>query len=97
MGNNSILQNSKFCRAQGSVSTLIEGETVILHIETGKYCGLNEVGTLIWDTIEDATSFNDLVQKIMSEFDVTQDICSENLQTFLADMQSNNLIEVIVE
>lgn len=89
--------NAVFNRTKDSLSTEIEGETVILNMETGKYCGLNEVGTVIWNQLEKRLSFKDLKSKILEEFEVSEKDCADHLITFLNDMAANNLIEVNVE
>ncbi len=89
--------NAIFKRTKDSLSTEIEGETVILNMETGKYCGLNEVGTVIWNELEKKSRFEVLKSRILKEFEVSEEDCTNHLITFLKEMAVNNLIEVSVE
>lgn len=85
-----------FNRTQESISTEIEGETVILNMESGKYCGLNEVGTAIWQHLEHQTTFAELKSKILEEFDVSEEQCAEHLLGFLNELAANKLIKTNV-
>ena len=86
-----------FCRSPDSISTVLEGETVILDMESGVYSGLNEVGTVMWTLLENQTTFAELQQTILTEFDVTLEECSKNLISFLKELELNKLIEVRIE
>ncbi len=86
-----------FKRSSGSVSTALDGETVILDIETGLYSGLNEVGTVLWDVLEHKVTFADMREAVLAEFNVTKERCSEDLLSFLKELARNKLIEVSVE
>ncbi|MBU1565216.1 MAG: PqqD family peptide modification chaperone [Proteobacteria bacterium] len=85
-----------FRRSPASISTILEGETVILDIESGVYSGLNEVGTSVWNLLENQVTFAEIRETILAEFDVALEECSENLVSFLKELEQNKLIEVRV-
>lgn len=82
------------CRAKDAISTELDGETVILNIETGVYNGLDQVGTTIWNLLEKPASFLDLTEGVMAEYEVEAERCSDDLCSFLNDMLQNKLIEI---
>jgi hypothetical protein len=86
-----------FWRSLDSMSTVLEGETVILDIESGVYSGLNEVGTSVWNLLENRVTFADMREAILAEFDVPAEECSNNLLSFLKKLAQNKLIEVMVD
>jgi hypothetical protein len=86
-----------FWRTPDSISTILEDETVILDVKTGIYSGLNEVGTVVWNLLENRVTFADMRDRILAEFEVTTEECSENLLSFLKKLVHNKLIEVGVE
>lgn len=85
-----------FKRSSGCVSTVLDGETVILAIESGLYSGLNEVGTVLWDAMEDFVTFATMREAVVAGFDIAQDRCSEDVFSFLKELAENKLIEVSV-
>lgn len=81
-------------RAKDSISTELDGETVILNMETGVYNGLDQVGTTIWNLLENPASIEDLTQGVLAEYDVSREQCTDDLCVFLSDLLTNKLIEI---
>jgi hypothetical protein len=80
--------------AQVQVSCEVHGETVILHFDSGDYFGLNEVGTLVWKTIEQPRSVSDLREAILHEYDVEPEQCERDLLGLLGELHQRGLIEI---
>ncbi|MBU1419337.1 MAG: PqqD family peptide modification chaperone [Proteobacteria bacterium] len=91
---NDILDSLLLCREKENISTELEGETVILDMASGIYSGLDAVGTSIWNLLEQPTTFSALCQKIMEEYDVTEDACRTDLLSFLKELADNKLISI---
>jgi hypothetical protein len=85
-----------FRRSPDSISTVLENETVILDIKSGGYSGLNQVGTVVWNLLANPATFAEIQEAILAEFDVALEECSENLVSFLKELEQNKLIEVRV-
>jgi len=83
------------CRASKSISTELDGETIILNISSGIYSGLDSIGTTIWNLIEKPISFAQLCDQILKDYDVKKEQCIKDLISFLRELAENNLIEVI--
>lgn len=76
------------------VSCDLEGEVVILNLETGVYYGLNEVGALVWTLIQQPTPFKDVLQAVVSEYDVAAPECASDLLSLIQEMTTAGLINV---
>ena len=50
----------------------LDGEAVLLHLDSGMYYGLNAMGTWIWKQASraDGLAFETLVTELVTEFDV---------------------------
>jgi Coenzyme PQQ synthesis protein D (PqqD) len=48
----------------------LDGESVILHLDSGNYFGLDDVGTRIWRHLEGGSSLDAVVAAVVGEFDV---------------------------
>lgn len=81
-------------RAEGKLSTELDGETVILDMESGQYVGLDIIGTRIWDLIENKISVQGLVEVLVEEYDVERHDCLQDVQHFLSELAGNGLIVV---
>ena len=52
------------------MSQQVEGDAVLLDIESGEYFALNDVGGLVWDLCDGSRSVADLADLISAEFEV---------------------------
>ncbi|YAF95737.1 MAG: PqqD family peptide modification chaperone [Nodularia sp. CChRGM 3473] len=72
----------------------IGGEAVILHLKTGIYHGLNEVGARIWTLIQEPKAVKDIKQNLLEEYEVASEECDRDLIALLKDFLAAGLIEV---
>jgi hypothetical protein len=74
----------------------MNGEKVMLSIKNGKYYNLGKMGGEIWDHIEIQTPIYQLIQKLMSDYQVEQAICEEHVCSFVEMLLEEGLIEVTI-
>lgn len=74
----------------------LEGEAVLLNIQTGRYFGLNEVGTTVWSLLKKPCSIEDILTHLQGMYDVSSDALKEDLLQFLTAMEKRNLLRIIV-
>lgn len=86
--NNQMVLNRKM----GIMTADMNGATVMLDIESGKYFNLGEVGGRIWEILEQPTSVKDLVSTLVQEYDVTEEQCLEDIVPFLEKMLNRGLV-----
>ena len=75
----------------------IVGETVLVPINesTSSFNGLitvNELGKFIWENIESSKDEDELLQKILDEYEVEKDVAKADLDEFLNILKENNII-----
>ena len=73
------------------VYTDLEDGAVLLHLQTRFYYSLNEVGKSIWRMLDTSESADDLVEKLMAEYDVDEGQTKEKMSTFLQELQREQL------
>lgn len=74
--------NQTISIAPDVISQEVSGETVILDLNSEHYFGLDEVGTRIWQLIEEKGNLQAIYDQLLAEFDVGE----EQLQDDLADL-----------
>jgi len=84
-------------RSDELLSSELDGETVMMSIESGKYYGLEEIATRIWELIEQPTSVSALCDTLVSEFDVAREQCEADVLPFLAELAKEGVVEVVDE
>ncbi len=83
-----IQQNSDFIHAE------IDGETVMMSIDSGEYHGLDVIASRIWELIETPVTIDTLVAQIMDEYEVEKEQCQSDVTVFLEKMAEDKLIIV---
>lgn len=91
---NKELDNLIIIRGEDKISTGLQGETVILDLASGGYSRLDEVGTTIWNLLEQPMSFRDVCLGLMAEYAVEEAECRCDLLSFLKDLADKQLITV---
>ncbi|MBN1413646.1 MAG: lasso peptide biosynthesis PqqD family chaperone [Bacteroidales bacterium] len=73
----------------------IDGEIVMLSIENNEYYGMNKIGSRIWEMLEQPLSFKILVNKLIEEYDISEQQCTIDILIFLNNLANKKLIKVI--
>jgi len=76
------------------VSRELEGEAVILNLETGTYFGLNEVGTRAWALIQEHRSLRKVFEKLTQEYEVTPATLEGDLLRIVEELSAKGLVTV---
>jgi len=87
--------NTTVCRTAGLVSTEVDGETVILSIDEGRYFGINAIGSRIWALIEPPIRIDDLITALMQEFEIDRPNCTADVLEFIDEMQKQNIVKIL--
>lgn len=89
-----IADSSTIVAASEQMSRDLDGETIILHIGTGHYYGLNGVGNRIWELIQRPIRVSEVRDTLCAEFDVDPTRCEHDLLALLQELASRSLIVV---
>lgn len=83
----------RYIRSEKALATPVDDELVMFDGESGKYYGLNEVATAIWERLAQPHTVDELVESLTNEFDVAPERCREELETFIPHLLKRGLIE----
>ncbi|RQG90975.1 PqqD family protein [Natrarchaeobius chitinivorans] len=76
------------------LATTIDGEAVILHLESGQYYGLNGVASSLWDSLQQPRTVAQLREYVSDEYDVSPEECTGDIDSILADFSEAGLVEI---
>ena len=76
-----------------AIYDIIDGDIVIIHLETGNYYNLSNTGAFIWQLIVKDVSFENLVMALTSDYDASGSDVEEDLKTFLTKLEAEGLVE----
>ena len=71
----------------------IDGETLIINVETGYYFSLDGVGSLIWSMLADGVDERDMVARIVSEYEVDESTARDDLQALVDVLAGEELVD----
>jgi hypothetical protein len=85
----------KYKLTSQQIASKVGGEIVILNHNKGAYYGLDEVGALVWNNLEEEPkTLEALCDAVLSAYDIDQETCQEDVELLLEDLISEKLVEV---
>lgn len=79
------------------VSADLDGEAAILDLSKGVYFALDEVGARIWALIQEPRTVDELLEALVSEYNVGFDRCRRETLAFLETLEDRGLVDVRTE
>ena len=72
----------------------LDGEAVLLETGTGRYYGLNEVGTRMWLMIQSHGEIGAVCRALLAEYEVPEDRLREDLERFVETLAARGLVRM---
>ncbi len=73
----------------------LEGEAVLLNLNTGTYFGLDVVGTRIWHLLRERGRLLEVRDAIVGEYDVTAEVFADDLLRFVEALEAQGLLGLV--
>lgn len=86
---------SRVVASQDQVSANLAGESVVLGMQDGVYYGLDAVATRIWEHIRQPRTIEDVVAMLERDYEVSRERAEVDVITFVTDLRSHGLIDVV--
>jgi len=80
--------------AEDVVFRELDGEAVILNLQSGVYFGLDAVGTRVWQLCQERGSIRSVCQAMQNEFDVSADTLQADLLSLLDELSAKGLVTI---
>lgn len=77
------------------LSQEVDGETVLLDLESESYFGLDEVGTRIWQLLNEGSNLQTVFDILLGEYDVDEKQLEKDIQDHVARLVEAGLISLI--
>jgi hypothetical protein len=79
-------------RAVTTAWRVIAGEAVILTMDTKILCGLNAVGSRVWELVDGRRDLEQIVEVIVREFEVAPERARADVRAFLEHLAARGLV-----
>lgn len=74
------------------IHEIIDGEAVLVNMETGSYYSIDSVGAVVWAQIEKGLSGSQIVAAISSQYEGDEDAIAAGVDTLLTELLAERLI-----
>ena len=89
-----ISLRSKISIPSGVLYHELNGESVILSLESGKYYGLDETGTRMWALLSKHGCLEPAYQALLIEYDVNADQLQSDLLELVDKLAAHGLLQI---
>jgi len=77
---------------QRFVETELDGEAVIMNVDTGQFHALKDTGLAIWRLIDGERSIALILAELLKTYDVDEERCRSECERFFATLQSAGFV-----
>jgi hypothetical protein len=75
------------------VDTSLEGETVLLHLKSKLYFGLNATGSRIWSGLKERLTLEQISCRLQQEFGIDSEHAEHSVLTLIDELLRQQLVE----
>jgi len=72
----------------------VDGEMVLLDMESENYFGLDEVGTAIWQSMQEYGTLQEVFHAMLEQYDVEEEVLKNDLSDFVNKLLKSGLVKV---
>lgn len=86
--------NQKITFADTVFAQEVDGEMVLLDMESENYFGLDEVGTAIWQAMQEKETLQEVLEALLEQYEVEAEVLERDLSDFVEKLLECGLVEV---
>ncbi|MBI3445414.1 MAG: PqqD family protein [Magnetospirillum sp.] len=92
MPNAPISESSTSSRNPALIATEVDGEVVMMHLDLGRYFGLDSIATDIWKRLETPMTFAALIDGLQADYEAERAVIAADVARLLAEMADKGLV-----
>jgi hypothetical protein len=73
---------------------LIDGEVIMINLDTGTYYSLDKVGALVWSLIQQSASLETIIEGISFRYEASREEMLDSVAKLIDDLSAENLIRI---
>jgi hypothetical protein len=79
-------------RRERVLAEQVDGETVLLDLDSGMYFSLNDVGARIWELCDGTRTVGEIVASICEDYDAPEEVIRADVQELLGILTAEQLL-----
>ena len=72
----------------------VDGEMVLLDMNSENYFGLDEVGTTIWQAMQEKEVLQEVYDAMLEQYEVKPEVLERDLLDFVRKLDESGLVEI---
>jgi hypothetical protein len=94
MGSITLSDESRIVVSKDQVSCDLAGEAAILNLRNGVYYGLDPVGARIWNLVQQPTTFGQIRDALLDDYDVEKVRLETDIKDLLDKLAEQGLVDI---
>ena len=83
----------KFKRNGRVTWRVLEGDCILLHLDSGVYYTLNSAGRFVWESLDGKKSLSDIHEAMLDRYEADREGVKGDLLEILEDLMKEDLVE----
>ena len=72
----------------------VDGEMVLLDMNSENYFGLNEIGTDIWQAMQEKRFLQNVYESLLEQYEVEPEVLEKDLLDFVKKLEESGLVKI---
>ena len=86
--------NSKITFADTVFAQEVDGEMVLLDMNSENYFGLDAVGTDIWQAMQEKETLQEVLKRLLEQYEAEEKVLKKDLIAFVEKLEESGLVKV---
>jgi len=86
--------NRRISFAETVFAQEVDGEMVLLDMQSENYFGLDEVGTSIWQAMQEKETLQEVLVVLLAQYEVEEEMLENDLICFVEKLEESGLVKV---
>ena len=87
-----VVGEARLVRSGEPLTALVDGETVMFSPEQGAYFGLDEIGSRVWELLEEPRSIDEVCATLHGEYEVDPETCRADVTALVEELREAKLV-----
>ena len=88
----SISEETLIRRTASVLTAEVDKQIVMMDIESGRYLGLDDIGSVIWQRLETPHTFGKLVDSLVEDYDAERAVIAQDVRELLKEMAAQSVV-----
>lgn len=74
------------------IDRVVDGEALLIHLQSGDYFSLNDTGTIVWENIDGSRTVRDLAEIVVAEYEGDRDLIVADVLSLVNRLADEGLV-----